>query len=676
MYTDKNSPFIPEAVKQQSAPVTQPYQPKYPPTTNKFDQPKILPKPLVDLQVYEQTKPRPKQSPWTNFPDINSSLYTPMYGQSPYFPPQYNPFWPNFYTPQLTSPVINAYSINASGPMDDHSKISFVMEGILPSKHYNNTSNTLGERINLYNYIRSVFIRYHDGEDIDLNGKGNNSILKYLKFLELNPYNPNQLSNNPYKGLPDDMLIYSSCYPIRYDDKTGAIKCAANSIGMNVRIYKLNNKEYDIKKQEKDNFYDFDIWREVAYYEYVREQIVKKKMCPNFTILHCYYISEKCNIDFKKLAELKGKPKYPVLPKPIVTYTPTVPNLINPMTSTLPLKYHVPPFIPFTVVQDDYSGKGLVSLTEAPTYNIFEWASKTYNSFGNIKKMVNSGYHKSEVWMSVLFQIIVALYVLQMHGIVFTNFSMEDNIYIKDISQHENVTTFWKYKIDDFEYYVPNYGYLVLIDSNYKDINPQQYTLIKSQNQKIRKIYSNIFNDANKISDVELHDKCFQAFLSIFNPNVFSNSFSNSGGTDPPEDIKKLITEIYNAATVQNANTDINYYIFTFMRKLLNNRVGTLLTENEIKNVRKDDVRLFNPGQIIAHEIQNGTFKFVIFAGEDDIEALILTKKDLSNDIIDIQVPKTSLYNYSKYEPIVQNYKPAEAILTEDDLLETYIVNK
>jgi len=148
-------------------------------------------------------------------------------------------------------------------------------------------------------------VKHHDGEEVSLED-GDNSLLSYLKFLELNPYSHQSFSNNPYKGLPKGMLIYRSCYTIRYDHATGGVKCAKESIGMNVRIYRMTQAELEVNKN-KSNYHTFDLWREIAYYEYVREEIIKKKVSPNFVALYAYYICEKSGIDFDKLELIKGK---------------------------------------------------------------------------------------------------------------------------------------------------------------------------------------------------------------------------------------------------------------------------------------------------------------------------------------------------------------------------------
>src|SRR5690606_8553454 len=140
--------------------------------------------PIVDLQVYEAVKPRPPPKK-----QLDASMFVPQFANTPFYPPQWNPYNQTFRTP-IEMPVIKNYTINVSGPMDDHAKLNAIYEDILPSKIYANTSNSIGERVNMYTFIRSVFIKHSDGEDINLSG-GGNSIISYLKFLDLNPYNTN-----------------------------------------------------------------------------------------------------------------------------------------------------------------------------------------------------------------------------------------------------------------------------------------------------------------------------------------------------------------------------------------------------------------------------------------------------------------------------------------------------
>ena len=685
-------------------------------------------KPLVDLQVYPP--PRPTQAR----KEVLPPLFVPAQSTGPYFPPQMNPFWPYYYQPNQM-PIIKQYNINVEGPLADHNKLSMIYEDILPSKQFTNTSNTLSERLNIYNFVRSVFIKQYDGEDINLDGGGNNSsLMSYLKFMDLNPYNKAVYTDNPYKGLPDDMLIYRSCYPIRYDKMSNTTQCAPNSIGMNIRIYKLTHAEYSIKKN-KENFSNYNVWREVAFYEYVREHILKRKVCPNFPFLYGYYICEQCNIDFDKLKMIKGGVKNK--PSFFGTQQNTLQNLVlksgqgaprgynpldlDPTTGTKPTTgatgiSAVAPAIGATgmsavdyysqiplnkkgyvteILSNDitYSGRGLVALTEAPTYNLYGWTARTYKIDGNVKRMVNTGYHKSEVWLSVLFQMMVAMYVLQLHKIVINKFNPEDNVFVKDTSQHENITTYWKYRVDNLDYYVPNYGHIVMVDSNFRDVEPLDYTLITDLTKnKCKKIYSNIFKE-NEYDDKKLYELSFDAFIQTINPNVFAKAFTITNGSKLPDDILSLIQKIYSDATSPSAEQNIGHYIHKYMGRLLNNRVGNFLTEAETKNIRKDDQKEFIKGQIVVYQTQFETYKFVVFMGYttssvpvtgavagavasvQNNQAKILTKQDpKKNDIIDELVPVGSLFNYSRYENIIQDYKPTEAILNEDDLLETYTI--
>ena len=52
------------------------------------------------------------------------------------------------------------------------------------------------------------------------------------------------------------------------------------------------------------NFYNFDVWRDIYYYEHIRENIVKKKVSPNFANL-IYTMDKKSNFDWTKMEQIK-----------------------------------------------------------------------------------------------------------------------------------------------------------------------------------------------------------------------------------------------------------------------------------------------------------------------------------------------------------------------------------
>ena len=61
---------------------------------------------------------------------------------------------------------------------------------------------------------------------------------------------------------------------------------------------------------------------------------------------------------------------------------------------------------------------------------------------------------------------------------VFTEMSLQDNFYIKDLNI-KNINSYWIYNIDGIDFYIPNYGYLLLIDHSYKNNN--EYKIIAKQ---------------------------------------------------------------------------------------------------------------------------------------------------------------------------------------------------
>lgn len=709
-------------------------------------------KPMVNLQVYDtrSQKPKPKQQQ-----KVDPRAFLPMFTQTPYYPSQLAYFGNQPYSQMPQSqisrqvPIINNYTISTHGPSDNHAKLSVIYEDILPKSQFARTSRTLKDRLNIYNYIRSVLLKEGDGEDIKMHSKAANSILSYIKFMELNPYNNNQYTANPYKGLPDNMLIYRSSYPIKYDRRTGIVVSAENSIGINVRIYGLTNGEYSIISGDRNRYYMYDNWREIAYYEYIREQIVKKNICPNFVVLYAYYICEDSRIDFTSVNKARG-----------------VKRVSHPMylkDDHVPEGMHIIASADVATIMDDrrrrhgpgiaskvklnsraYSGKTIVALTESPNYNLPMWATKTVRQEGNIIKTIGTGFHTEEEWLSVLFQLMVALYVMQLKKLAVRDFTIEDNVYIKDVELHGHTTNYWKYKINNIDYYIPNYGYVVMVDSSFKDILPSDHTVGTVTPARTRKIQSTIFKKGGELrrevrpfpdrrgdcprdpeeyihdGDEDSVDKedpatklnklCRESFKNAFNPNEYTKS---SEATRPPEPIMHILNNIYSMAdrNIGNDKLDIDEYISTFMRRYMNNRIGTYLTEEEVKRVREDTDGVvgrarddFKKGEMAVAKTANGEYKFVIYKGNEDDETeriamraglephglgppgprgvpgagdhYVYTQWDDSAEIDIAKIALGDLYHYSKTEPIVQRFNADKINLNEDDLLETYIINK
>ncbi len=657
---------------------------------------------LLNLQLY-QPPPLKKQFDQSK-PMVN---YLPSITQGPYFPS----FLPGTYEQLPTTPIINynkIINIEPNGPTDNHGIVNMVYEDAITFKNLKNAYNTLSDRNTQTKYIKSVLFPEGNGDSISFSGGGAKSILSHIKFMELNPFNTYKFSNNPYKGMSDGFLIYRSCYPIQRDNN-GIIMCARNAVTVNVRIYKLTVDASKINKQDKIKFADFQQWRDVGFYEYIREHIMKKKICPHFVGMYGYYTAEKSGIDFDRITSLKlQKP-----PKP-QTYNvklgvdayqqqqldkvkqmtdifnqyvqPNV-NTYNQMTSNLGVLSNLgtiktnPSNVnnqkAVTQNPNDYEGSVLAILTESPTYSMYNWASKLYKikGNGNTKVMVGSGVYSENVWMSILFQLMFALLTLQLHSIYIEDFSLEKNVYIKTLNEQSNVTTYWKYKINNLEYYIPNYGYLLLIDSNFSDIDDAQPAqFIESSvnaTPKTFKLNGKIYDST--LDDIIINQKSLEMFKSAINPDNFTGDFLNYGGVKPDEDVMIILGKMYTDANVATPDYRIQNYITKYMRRFMNNRIGTFLKETEYPNVRKDDTSNMKPGQIVVQDQGVGNNKFVLYLGTKSAgSATILTKDDTTQEIIDTNVPVTSLYNYSRYESIQQNYNVEDGNLSEDAILETY----
>jgi hypothetical protein len=368
--------------------------------------------PTINFQYY--TPPKPRSGPPSG---VNPAMYAPIYPQGLAYPPQFNyPYGEqSFHLP----PIIKNIQINTEGPSGHHERLFIINEDVMPIKSIGLSLTTIGERLTAYQFIRSSIFNNTDGLDIGLDGKSPNSLLSFIKFGELNPYNSNKLSNNPYKGLPDNFLIYSSCYPIRHQESFGGVICAKDSTSVTIRIYKLSEGSFLINRLNPSLYFKCDEWREVAFYEFIREYIIKRKVCPHFPTLYGYFIADKTGIDFAKIAMIKNsmtqqisnEPQYNIRPEEtnecitredirdgkIVSITDTKIQYLNKNNKILEINPNA------------YLGKSLILLTESPTYNILGWASKTYQQKGNVKEMINRGVHTEKEWLNVLFQIMISL---------------------------------------------------------------------------------------------------------------------------------------------------------------------------------------------------------------------------------------------------------------------------
>merc|ERR1711871_1835238 len=189
---------------------------------------------LLEQKIYEPRAAKSKPGNMEIYPPAHVPVPNPYY-------PLMNPMYAYGYKPNRI-PVQKVYNVSLANQAGDHSSLSVLYEDMLPGKDYAYSFNPLSERLSIIEFIRSTLITRGDGEEMDITG-GKNSLLSYLKLIELNPYNNRKYGGNPYSNLPDRMLLYSSAYPIRYEMDYNSVSIDKDNTALNVRIYELNKAE-------------------------------------------------------------------------------------------------------------------------------------------------------------------------------------------------------------------------------------------------------------------------------------------------------------------------------------------------------------------------------------------------------------------------------------------------
>jgi hypothetical protein len=277
--------------------------------------------------------------------------------------------------------------------------------------------------------------------------------------------------------------------------------------------------------------------------------------------------------------------------------------------------------------------------------------------------------------------------------------TLRDNVFIKDLQNNDNTTGYWIYKIGKFKYYIPNDGYLLIIDTFYKDIEDSGKTITANATdgdkfKMFGKMTSNFkhtnASDVNKLNEVQ-----FNNLKRIINTNNFSKDFTNDGGLKPDDEILRLInkinTDINNKTpatlpgplppgTTPSPNGDLSDIIEENMRMFLHNRIGTPLSEDEMKNINKQlPVSKFEEGKLYASKVNSSAYVWVMFKENSKTTAgnVVLFSRQNYNDsdpIIVIEQPGSNLKEYTLLHEVKQRYKPNEAKLTEEELIENYII--
>lgn len=713
--TEKNTPFLSNDERNTFKKKQAELPPKQEPTV-------LLEQKLYDVRQTPPAKPPPPPAfiPIYNYEGGDATGVLPV---------------ASIQNPAYQGTVQKIYNVSIANPMGNYTTINRIYEDVLPGDPRTLSFTSSYERDQLINFVRNIILDTIDGEDMNIVG-GKNSFLSYIKLIDLNPYS---LSKNPYDDLGDNFMLYRSAYPIRYNQEKSNIEIAKNALGINVRIYNMTIGDRDIDKLKEYNLDEenFDLWREIRYYNYIKD-LLKKKISPNFINSILYKIDSKSNIDWIVYNEIKSKGKevtnkankllndfhnmtqykyLNVLNKPLVeVYCFCEPNhifiknewntLINSNLQNVKFffidindtelvrKYirsgHVTNH-PLIIYRFDTqfqkhknektcisilqhienlqnttkvditlpSSKSLVLLTEAPNNNIISWMSPIYEGQGTVKKMISTGFHTKEVWFTVLFQLIYTMAVLQENDIYYEEISLEDNFFIKDLFAEQLGTNYWIYQIDNFKYYIPNYGYLVTFDSKYKNIkNDKPKELVyKVSSKKLFTKNSNKYETLENFSDL-IYKQC----ISLLDPINFSSKLKHMGGLEAPPEVLEKLREI-NAGVVSKKIRDI---IKNHFKKFLHNKMGTLLskTEKEIFNILSRPE--LKSGNLVVYQKRYDEYEWVIYKGPNGPRHTIIRENGNEEDVYSY-----SLMGYPEINKIQPN-NTEQVNYDENHLIEKY----
>ncbi len=576
-----------------------------------FEKPKEKPK--SQNSIYEKIS-----NPYRNYSAVNTSAPMPgsysinfnMPNMNPYIPPQAQTPIPMTAIPMpfgnypLYAPyqpdIIKKYNVNIS--TGDLGSINHIYQDLLPKNSTNlDRYTTISERLNIANYYGTFFAKLYATNDIpDMSGSGTNNmfgggtiskynlseILGHFKLSTLNPYYT--IFKQDVKSLinlPTNFFMYSCCNPIKYNSDNNSITCNDDSIRSHIRIYRFI-------KGNKDK-----IQNEFEYYNKINE-LLKSKKCPNF-VMKYDFIYTVCKIDFDTINNITTSISHD---KNKIQKIQEIKKIIK-ENSNSNSKTH-----------DCY-----LMLTEGVNYNIIDFCDPKYiedKKSKSILTQVNTGIILDHIWESIIFQILVTLYVLQQENIYFSEISLINNIFIKRIDITPENIKYWKYVINNVTYYVPNYGYLVMFDSNYN-------------------------------SDIIFNKKDNNEYLKIFDSSISENISKN---------IKKIFDSI------KSESNDINKVIFDIFYKYTCDKLGHFISDTSELQLMHHD-KNFKYGDLVLYNKYSNTYIISCYKEKDKIMTNTVNIQDYNDkDIKFMEIPVS--------QDLIIKFK--ENITKE--VIETYII--
>ncbi len=671
-FKKEDRPYSPPFKREERGSDERSYSPR-PPNYQK----NITETPVIAEQKMYQPVPNIPPGALHTHPKYTNPAFVPIDNQITYppaFVPDMNNFFPFRGVPLNKPneiPLQKVYNINLGAPGHHHTILNQIYQDVLPGEPTIYTMNNIYERKQIMNLLRNSMIKHHDGEDMTLQA-GPKSILEYIRVLEFNPYS---LGRNRYKNIPINFLLYNGAYPIRYNNDTRNIEIAKQAMGVNIRIYMLSKGALNCNIDAGLDCHNFDVWRELSYYKYVKETILEQKISPNFISMILYKLDKISKINYKELEQVIGTHKeydlilrnlnnYKEINKFLTFKNDELRRLIGQATGSTSTS------IGSTSSSLDLSADSKVSLlalTEAPTFNLIEWASPTYEKTGALAKQITTGFHTTDVWRSVLFQLVSALAVLQEKKILFRNFSIENNVFIKDLFKDPNNIGHWVYIVNNIEMYVPNFGHLVVIDSRFADVDP-----IAGVSGVFKIVSPTLFNNDGNNVPSNIEEEILNDLKRIIKRDNFVSGgvYSDYGMVPPDVEVLNLIDCIYNSAN-KSVNTKIADILLECFPQYVHNRVGTLLNITEKTSLSLTVMPKLTPGKLAVYQSRYDEYTWVIYNRDIDGKRKEILIKDMNGKLYPKVVFSHSLVEHPDSNNVMQISEKSFR-LNKDSLIDSY----
>ena len=493
----------------------------------------------------------------------------------------------------------------------DIGNIKNIYEDLLPKNEtFHDRYATISERLNIANYNSLIFKKHYyifDNsnfkEIIDSLGaitEQNETLTYLLGHIKINSIFTNQNDTSYLASIGGslstdhkNMIIFNICHPIQYNDnqitcrnKIEGVESDDGSINSHLRIYRIVDETIDYIKNE-------------LYYFNIIRNYIKNKKCPNFVLSYGEFFSH-CKIDFDGMNSLKHN-------------------------TSIPISTH--------------GNNCLLMLTEGITRNIENWASKMektkdyYDPNPLVVQILSTGYRTVDAWMSVIFQLIVAIYILHKEEININELKLKENVFIKRIKITPPNIKYWKYIINGAQYYVPNNEWLLMINSSI-DFTKNIFKTYTKKNKDILETIKKLLNEINEFNESPI-----------------------------PETIKTFINNI-----VKNIDVDIdNYKIESIFAenfsKYLYEKMGHIISNtNEYMLLPNDNN--FKIGDIVLYKITNNIFSISTITEKNVNKAKIITNDDYyeydETSIIlkNMDIPYDLLikFNYKSTKEVIETY--------------------